>query len=398
MTKQIANYPARILLPENPQEIVSTLELDLEDGVTPFLWEAEISSTRLDAYYTHMDKSSLQNFAADAQAGVSFLDSHDSYKLGFGQSFAGRIDLTDGVIRTVAGFYTIPGIKFGGIHSYESTDDFIRAVKGRLARDVSVGFYDGTFVCDICGEDVWGFRTSCPHFPGVEYPIGEQGNETVTATATICDAHLAETSAVYNGATPEAMILKARAMAEAGNLEAKAVEVLQFRYRINLPDKYQSWQGVDLKSRDRSQAMPKTMEELQAEIMEAAGKNAVKLEDGVRWLINDRQRLEDENDKLTNRVTELTPLADDGRAYRQDLISETIAEGVRAMGEDFNQETYQLMLEGAGLDHIKMVRDGFVEIAKRRFPNGRQTTETDETEQSDKSERVNTSAPDEAYI
>ena len=105
-----------------------------------FFFEAEISSTTLDSYFTHMADSTLRNFAGDAAGGVALLDSHDGYKLGVGYSASGGYEEEDGAGRVVATFYIVPGIKYGGRHSFASSDDFILAIRSGVVRDVSVGF------------------------------------------------------------------------------------------------------------------------------------------------------------------------------------------------------------------------------------------------------------------
>ncbi len=72
-------------------------------------------------------------------------------------------------------------------------------------------------------------------------------------------------------------------------------------------------------------------------------------------------------------VARLQPLADQGRAYRDELINQAVAEGVRALGETFPEETYRAMLANAPLEHIRQVRDTFAAQAAERFPGGRQT-------------------------
>ncbi|MGN6814410.1 MAG: hypothetical protein ACTHMP_26385, partial [Thermomicrobiales bacterium] len=68
-------------------------------------------------------------------------------------------------------------------------------------------------------------------------------------------------------------------------------------------------------------------------------------------------------------------LADDGRQYRTDLVTEALEEGVRALGEGFAAETYKGMLETAPLETIKRMRDDWRAVGDKRFPGGRQTTE-----------------------
>ncbi|MCO5181111.1 MAG: hypothetical protein M9896_13810 [Candidatus Promineofilum sp.] len=76
-----------------------------------FYFTAEISSTSLDSYFTHMDPSTLRNFARDAATGVSLLDSHDSYKLGIGYSAAGRYEEEGETGRVHRRLHIVPGIR-----------------------------------------------------------------------------------------------------------------------------------------------------------------------------------------------------------------------------------------------------------------------------------------------
>ena len=196
-----------IFTPARIQDRAVELPAGLPDGA--FVREMEISSTRLDSYFTHMMASTLQNFAQEAKEGRSFLDSHDGGKLGLGYTFGGELAIEGDNALAVANFYTVPGIRFGGQHSFASTDDFIKAVEARIVRDVSVGFHGGRWVCDICGGDYFRY-SQCSHFAGVEYEqTGEDGvTKRTLATVGIHDAHLSEVSAVFDGATPGAMIRK----------------------------------------------------------------------------------------------------------------------------------------------------------------------------------------------
>lgn len=372
MTNQ---FPASILGPLTADAARAIIAEDLLES-EPFVWRAEISSDRLDAYYTHMSERTLRNFAADAAAGVTFLDSHDHRQLGYGQSLTGVFEAGAGISRVLADFYTVPGIKFGSGLSYASTDDFIRAVQSRLTRDVSVGFYDGDMICDICGKSFYDWR-ECPHWPGVEYPVGEQGEQTVTATFEIDDAHLAEVSAVYDGATPEAMIVKARQQAEAGELEPRVARILEVKYRIK-PDPRHVWPGVEIKER----SIPMTMTEPTLE-----------------------ERLEQAEHQLAEAAAEierLRPLAQQGERYRAELIEEVLAEGVRANGDGFPIDAYREILAGTSLENILAMREQYAAQARKRFPGGRQTVDTDEPEAAaeqqaqSKPQRAN-GLPDSAY-
>jgi len=75
------------------------------------------------------------------------------------------------------------------------------------------------------------------------------------------------------------------------------------------------------------------------------------------------------------RVAELEPLAEDGRAYRADLLAETLAEGVRAYGDRFEAETYRPLLEAAPLATVKRMRDDWRAVGEQLFKGGRLTVD-----------------------
>jgi len=224
-----------------------------------FVFLAEVSNSRLDGHYSHMDVSSLLNFATDATSGVPFQDSHSTSKLGYAYSFKGIFDSVQQ--RTEAWFYTVPGISFNNL-TFRSTDEFVKGVRTRLVRKVSVGYggNDCREVCDICGSDMWGWFTDCPHYPGFQYEI--EGSSRL-ATYTIFDASLYEVSGVYAGSTPGAEVLnKFSGMLERGLVTPKLRGKLQQRFRaLTFPEiTNKSWQGVkympkDEKTTERGQAL-----------------------------------------------------------------------------------------------------------------------------------------------
>lgn len=70
------------------------------------------------------------------------------------------------------------------------------------------------------------------------------------------------------------------------------------------------------------------------------------------------------------------PLAETGRTYRNDLIAETLKQGVRAFGAPFSQDTMRAVLERSTLDEIKHMRTVWTEQADKVFgTGGRQTVE-----------------------
>jgi len=395
MTEQvIESIPARIIQRTlSVEQLTALIQADLGD-IEPFFWPAEISSNRLDFYFGRMAESTLKNFANDATAGVSFLDSHNSRSLGYGQSLNGTFEQTSDLMRTVVDFYTVPGIRFANGLTYASTDDFIRAVVARVTRDVSVGVYGGERICDICGEDIYEFdwdtwRYACPHVPGVVYPIGDRGEETILATFTWENGRLAEVSSVYDGATPGAAIGKAQRMIDGGDIPAALMQQLEIKYHLKAPDK--QWSGFDKQERRKNMSGKNEPNELELirSIVEESGAPESDLPGAVRWLADglveaneERDTLTAENARLVERVAELTPLADDGRSYREALVESAMVWGARAMGDKFPEETYQTMFDNPNtpIDQIQRLLESWGGQASEVFSNGRETEDADPTE------------------
>ena len=344
------------------------------DNMTPFFWSAEISNGNVDSYFTHMLPSTLTNFANDATAGVSFLNSHRHNELPFGRSLRGMYE-QDNVI---ADFYTIPGLNLNGV----STDDFITGVKTGIISDVSVGFYGGQMWCDVCKMD---YRSwDCPHVAGMKYEI--QGGGQVTATVGVDNARLAEVSAVFDGSTPDATILKATRMIEAGELKPDAVRMLEARYRMSFATK-RSFPGVDLGGGKKLE-LEKIFNQLREVLALPADGDAVAT---VASLVAERDRLATEHKTATTeaetlraKVLELEPQAKDGVQYRSDLITEALGEGVRAYGDKFAKDTYEKLLRVVTLDVIKQMKADWAVLASERFKGGRQTVDNSQAPGKDK--------------
>ena len=357
------------------------------DNMTPFFWSAEVSNGNVDSYFTHMLPSTLTNFANDATAGVSFLNSHRHDELPLGRSLNGVYDGN----RVVADFYTMPGLNLNGV----STDDFIAGVKSGILSDVSVGFSlgQGQMWCDICKMD---YRSwDCPHVAGMKYDI--QGGGQVVATVGVDNARLAEVSAVFDGATPDATILKATRMIEAGELKPDAVRMLEARYRMSFATK-RSFPGVDLGGGKKLE-LEKIFNQLREVLALPADGDAVAT---VASLVAERDRLAAEHKTATTdaealraKVAELEPQAKDGAQYRTDLITEALGEGVRAYGDKFAKDTYEKLLRSVSLDVIKQMKSDWLTLGNERFKGGRATV--DNSQAPGKEEKRSAGVPDTAF-
>ncbi|MHB1191190.1 MAG: hypothetical protein ACYC08_10170, partial [Armatimonadota bacterium] len=274
---------------------------------------AVVSTGALDCYFTRQAESSLANYAADAQGGSPLLACHDG--LPVGRSFSGTL-AEDGV--TVLD-YMLRGHSVGGI----STDEIARGIEAGTLSDMSIRFGgpDAWYRCGICDKNL--FSPECPHVPGVEY-------DGVRAFAWVEDARMVEHSIVFSGATPGAVIRKARSMARAGRLSSREIGFLEDAWRVRLGEKA---------------AFP-----VPAEDLRAAG------------IVDARS------------LSALVGRASDGEAYRAELLAETLAEGVRALGDAFDSKVWGELLSSRSAVELRRVRDEFRSVARRRFGEpGRRT-------------------------
>lgn len=367
------SHIARILQPSQARLVqlrdLVTANYAGENSDSLYYWDAEISNDLLDSHFTHMSESTLKNYAEDATRGVAFLKGHDWRSLPIGYSIEGLFEGGDAKKRVVASFYTDTAIA--------EAADLVHRMKSGLLRDVSVGFHGGRAICDLCGQEFW----DCRHFPGLKYE--EKKGDTVVvqlATFTIEDARLSEVSGVFDGSTPDAMILKAQRHAASGLLTMEQVGLLEARYRVSLPT-------------TRTFAVPKEQEKgkmNEAEILlnEVRSKLAVGEEDSPISAI----------ERMQARIKELEPQAKDGQQYRSDLVSEALAEGVRAQGEEFDAEAYKEILQNAPLTTVKRMKEDWKRVADKFLPGGRSSQDGSGQEDRTNVENRSSFVPDEAYI
>ncbi|MCC6457270.1 MAG: hypothetical protein IT328_20115 [Caldilineaceae bacterium] len=397
----IYGFPAavRAIQPTNRESLLALAreranDPTILDEMEPFFWAAILSNNRLDAYFTRMARSSLDNFARGAAEGVSFQNSHRWDELPLGASLTGRVEgLESGIVQVVSDFYTLAGLELNGIR----TDQFIRGVRSGVVRDVSIGFSGGSRTCEICHQNYW----RCPHYAGMTYEIEENGViRQVRATVTVENAKLNEASAVYDGATPGAVILKARAAAAEGRLRGKEAEQLERMYRAAIPVTRQ-FAGVDVEESEpheevRTMGLDAVLDKHKIGVGLEGDARAAALESRLAELIAAEGKLSVAQEELATaqgRVKELEPAAADGTQYRADLLADAMAEGVRAYGDKFDQATYEETLRTAKLDTIKRMRDDWKAVGDVRLPGGRHSQDGDERS----TKTVTVHVPDEAY-
>jgi len=193
-------------------------------------------------------------------------------------------------------------------------------------------------------------------------------------------------SGVYKGATPGAMIEKVYELAALGQLTQDDVRHAQVVYRLDkattermlaLPGVQKRHAGVDIQESGQTPREVERMNEQQFGQMVDTLIRAGALTEEQRATATEADALA-AADKLAVRVKELEPRAIDGDTYRNDLVTEALAEGVRAYGADkFASETYERTLRASPLQAIKQMRDDWRAVGNQRFPGGRSTTDGD---------------------
>ena len=402
----IFRYPAKVIKPTKRQREALASKLaqlgdsSILDEYDPFYWTAEISNNQVDSYYTWMMDSTLTNFVNDSIAGVGFLNSHRHDELPFGRSLDARFDGEGERHRVLTDFYTLPGLNLNGV----KTDDIIAGIRSGIVSDVSVGFHGGEWWCDVCGGNYRDYQ-SCQHWAGMKI---ETKGGMVTVTVAIDGARLSEVSAVFDGATPDATILKAQRAAADGELEPKLRATLETRYRTRLPERM-IFAGVDT----RSVVEEKTtmdFEKLVNDLRSSLGldENA-DLVATVTTLASQAESAEAERSALAGKLEEATSrvgeleaeaaelriAAEDGKTYRVDLIEDALSNGVRAFGNNFERKTYEDMLKASPINVIKRMRDDWAVVGDAAFEGGRKSQDNGEAPASSRKRKMN--VPESAY-
>jgi hypothetical protein len=374
---------------------------------------SRISTGLPDTYKTRMTPKTLANYAAEAEAGVSVCYGHDHFQI-IGRSFSGVLTTARSVQSVDSECFIPGGLNLAGV----STDEIIRAVSLGILRDVSVGFWGGRMMCSICGLSLW--DADCPHIPGVTYPVPGKRAQ-VEAFADIDDAHLGEYSLVYDGSTPQTSVLAMKAIqqAEAGLLEPETARMLETQFRVRIGSAHHSWAGAPPGSPNEEEArmgapdadadddterqvapdaeqeepmtMPKTpptpatpppddaeaiVTGLRELLVTISGGPIVDVMSTVAELTTEIATLRAgaaELETLRAKVVTLEGEAADGRAYRADLLETALAEGVRAMGDEFDAEKWLATLQRMTPEQIRVMAANWTRLGDAKFPGGRQS-------------------------
>ena len=353
-----------------------------EDYVIP----ACISSTTVDSHHSRMDlDTTLKNFVAEATAGVVTMDSHNN-QCGLGNTRAGELREE----QVWAELTVVPDTPLSALASYPNTDIFIKMIRRRKIRDVSIGASGGTWECNICERDMW--RSGhCYHWPGIVYQIEQDDGsfKEMTCIAIIKDAHLSEVSFVYSGANPDAKIIentdlvihRAHHHAEHGYLDQKQLTYLNKRFGADLDIRRAN--DYSTSPITLSGGIPNTMD-----LKEALEK--------IKTLESENATLKSKNDELTTQNQQLTDdlalatgeinqerevLVKQARKHYMDQRKENMSSEDLAAYEK-TLEKFNLRELKAEVDKMQIITDAMEDDgAETRVTPGQKTQQDDSTQE-----------------
>lgn len=402
--------------------------------------------------FTRISKELLQVMADDAKKGVSFMLNHNWSSWGgiqgipYGKVFDGelKVSLEDNEATELHLSKYI--VRDDEIVDGISANALIKKIETGILSDTSISFSTDIMKCSICGKNY--FSRECSHWRGAKYEMGDGTTKTCTVTAMppsiiipYNNNALYEESIVWDGAYPGAMVSQAK---DGDIIELPTGNFAVLGDKEELPDntaflnkyhngniltmvkksdhkKVHNLGGID---EGNKEGVKKLMNEKLQKMLKDFG---MSVEETEKLTVDDASEILNQlAEKWDNKVeeikasvepvmaqldsteeflsketvkeklgTELTAdnvlnLAKEGQEYRKQLIDDTIAMGVRAMGNEFKAETWKVTLSTMESSAIKDIMANFETQAKNTIPNGRQTD-------ANAGMGVKVSPPDEAF-
>ena len=313
------------------------------------------SNAELDRHNSIMDPdTTLKNFEADAKSelGVVLNDHHPYRSFGYGRSRNAQLTPKNELFIDFAipkDFeYDDPACRF------KTSEKLMRAIDHGLVNQVSVEFYGARELCNISQLPIrnsyywdWDYEGSpkekSPYKMGKIYEVD---GKKVRATYTVYDAHLKGVSLVEFGSNRNTAIEKKREMRSFMEelLMTDEQWIASLREKLNIPN---------LKSTDEPDEVVETLE---AEVTS----------------------LREQVETLRDEKADLIADAEDGKAYRTTLVDEGIKQGIRAHGDDFDEEYHREYYADLPLDKLEKAIENNKKLGDAKLPAGRSASDTHE--------------------
>jgi len=319
------------------------------------------SNDKLDGHNSIMDpQTTLRNYERDAKTkpGVALKDHHAYRSFGYGRS--GNAQLTD-KNELFIDFYILKNMEYdAGSREFRTSEKLIRAIEHELVNQVSVGFYEGREICNLCKLPIrryswysdWEPQTDekCSHKMGKYYEID---GKRVKATYTVYDARLKEVSLVEFGSNRNTAIDKKREMRSFMEelLMTDQEWIASLRDKLEIPN---------IKSTDEPDAVVQTLQEELTSLREQ------------------NETLKDEKADAIRERDQFKADAEDGIAYRETLIDEGLKQGIRAHGDDFDEEYHREYYADLPINKLQKAIENNKKLGDAKLQGGRSTTDDHE--------------------
>ena len=397
--------------------------------------------------YMQISKQLLNVFRDDANSGVSLLIDHPwagffarpKAAIAYGRTFNSQLKRSDAEGEQWAlhaDHYIVRGKEIDGI----STDAIIASIEDGTFFDTSIGWGADKYECSICGNDYRDYR-KCEHYAGREYD-GE-----VCHVIAMPPGGLYENSIVFDGAYPGAGTLSMDGNTENADMvlvddmkglspgvslfhtfSARKGKLLTFARREDIEKKFITQgvtlakSGTDILGKDGDASMDektlKLFETFNVEYKEGESKIEDLLK-GVaeKWDAKVQSIKDSAEASKTNQGTdentefvgvlmseikekmgreietdELLRLAKEGEDHLNALKKEAEEWGVRAEGEKYGKNSWDIRFKFMKSDELKAIIETFKKQAESAIPAGRQSDPD-----ADKASNDAVDYPDEAF-
>lgn len=371
-------------------------------------------------YFIHMNKNMLLDLKRDYQKGAGLLASHNSRRLPFGKTFDATIKTdrvgNDDVETLYIDHYIVQylegedgeKIKLGTEINGMTTEDIINHIRVGHTFDTSIGFAITDCQCSICGNDIRDY-SKCSHYPGEMYDV-QNGDK---AEKQRCDliangGEGLENSIVYAGAVNRAIIQNGKESFShdpAVQPDVKEHDVQMYNVDdvkkiplnaeifcrfskdsgmqmfTNTPNRQENMEDANMTNQTQETQLGTGVELTAAPLRTMYSEEQYKqvLEEKV-GLGKDLEQAQKDLGKAQEELAVATALNVELQAkailadqYKADLITETLAAGVKAHGNSFKEERYSKYLATLSVDEIKEERDTFREAFSAGIDEARAT-------------------------
>lgn len=335
---------------------------DLPEDDDELYWLRILSSNaEVDKHNSIMDpETTLKNFRDDAKAklGVVLNDHHPYRSFGYGRSRNATLTPDNELFIDFA----IPkDFEYDDSSCrFKSSEKLMRAIEVGLVNQASVEFFQGREICNLCKLPIrkysfWDWEPErdgqCTHKMGKMYDFD---GKRVKATYTVYDARLRGVSLVEFGSNRSTAITETKREMRSFMEELLMTDqewIASLRDKLEIPN---------IKSTDEPDAVVQTLQEELTSLREQ------------------NETLKDEKADAIRERDQFKADAEDGKAYRETLVNEGLKQGIRAHGDDFDEEYHREYYADLPIDKLQKAIENNKKLGDAKLQGGRSTTDDHE--------------------